>query len=364
VGPIPIHVVEPTLVDQTGHCHSFVGAVCASGPEQCFEVWAGRRVGPLFADLPNVHLHPLFVRKLRRVQLLLLYRKLLRAPGRIFVPTAGTTDLALLHTAARRPLPPGKATLFFHWIRASDSKRRKLRALATRQPELGVMAATVEIVELLREAGFRRATLVPYPLTPSARRAQIAAPFRHLLFAGAARMDKGFTHVVDLAERLAQAGESIPLSIQTSARHYGKLDPEVARELARLERAHYAALHTHSQTLESKAYLELFAGAICLQPYDRAEFAGRVSAVTVDALACGAPILTTSGTWMGRTVTRFEAGLALDSLDTASIHTAVKRLIADYDRFSAGARRAAPVVHAEHSARHLLDAVIAPPAAS
>jgi hypothetical protein len=357
--PAPIHVVEPTLVDQTGHCHSFVGALCAAGPERCFEVWAGRQAGALFPDLPNVVLHRHFHRRLRRPQALWLYWQLLRGAGRIFVPTASTADLALVSAVARKPIPHGKASFFFHWIRVSEDRRRRLAALARRQPELCVLGPTEEIAQELRRAGFQHAQQVPYPLARNARSPQAPIAFRHLLFAGAARIDKGFARVVDLVERLAGCGECLPLAVQTSARHYGKLDPEVAQELDRLERARYAALHAYPQTLESKAYFELFAGAVCLQPYERSEFAGRVSAVTVDALACGAPIVTTSGTWMGRAVARFDAGIALESLDAASLHAAAQRIAADYARFSANARRAAEVIHAEHSARHLLDAVLA-----
>jgi glycosyltransferase involved in cell wall biosynthesis len=353
-----IHVVEPTLVDQTGHCHSFVGAVCASGPDQRFEIWAGRPQEPLFTELPQVTLHRHFVRQLRKPQALLLLRRLLRGEGHVFLPTASTTDLQLVCWAASGTVPRGKASFFFHWIRDTRSRRQRLSALAVRQPNLHVMGATEEIASILRECGFARVSRVPYPLAPSARPSQEPTGFRHLLFAGAARIDKGFPRIVDLAQRLGEQKEAIPLSIQTSTRHYGKVDPEIARELARLDRIAYPGLRACPQTLDSKAYFQLFAGAICLQPYDRAEFAGRVSAVTVDALACGAPIVTTSGTWMGYNVARFDAGVTLESLDARSLHEAVRRLIDQYPRYSAAARRAATAIHQEHDARHLLDAVL------
>ena len=57
-----IHVIEPTLEDEAGHGRSFMGAVMGAGPEQRFEVWAGRRVGALFEDLPQATVHPHFER--------------------------------------------------------------------------------------------------------------------------------------------------------------------------------------------------------------------------------------------------------------------------------------------------------------
>jgi glycosyltransferase involved in cell wall biosynthesis len=356
----PIHIVEPTLVDQTGHCHSFVGAVCAAGPETHLVVWAGRRAGDVLTGLPHVELRRHFSRRLRRVQAFLLYRRLIRRGERVFVPTAGVTDLAILCRAAPRQLRPSDAAAFCHWIRPTASRRRRLAAAARLQPDLRVLAGAEEIVDLLRNAGFRRAAYAPYPMTRAARPPEGAVPFRHLLFAGAARMDKGFPHVVDLVAHLAGLGESVPLSVQTSAKHYGKLAPDIAAELARLQRIGYRGLVTHPDTLDTAAYFDLFAGSICLQPYDRDEFAGRVSAVTVDALSCGAPIVTTQGTWMGRTISRLGAGVALDDVSGPSLHAAAREIIESYAAFSERSRKAADTIRREHDAVHLLDAVRAP----
>jgi len=245
-----------------------------------------------------------------------------------------------------------------HWIRPSDSRLERLSRAAKRQPNLGVLGPTDEIVTFLREAGFRSARRVPYPLSPSARPAAEPSDFRHLLFAGAARMDKGFDRVVDLIETLARRGEELPIHLQTSARHYGKVDAEVSQQVTRLEQLGYAGLHPHAETLDSAAYFELFRGAICLQPYVQSEFAHRVSAVTVDALGCGAPVITTADTWMGRSVERLGAGIAIKDPSGEELHRAVHRLIDDYPRYSVAARLAARTIQAEHAPRHLLDAVI------
>jgi glycosyltransferase involved in cell wall biosynthesis len=354
--PEPIHVVEPTLVDEAGHCHSFLGAMCAAAPEQVFQVWAGREVGPLYGDLPQVTLRPHFIRSVRKLQAVFLYRRLLRGTGRIFVPTAGTTDLATIDLVARGKVPPGRASFFFHWVRPTRSKRARMGVLARRQPHLRVLGATQEIVDILRDVGFEGSQLVPYPVSTRARPPEGPASFRYLLFAGAARQDKGFSRVVDLVAHLQEKGETVPVAVQTSGKHYGKID--VAEDVERLYRLNYRPLQTHPQTLESSEYFRLFHGAICLQPYDRNEFAGRVSAVTVDALASGAPILTTAGTWMGQTVDRLDAGIALEDLSASALYTAARTLIGEYERYSANARKAAEVIHEEHSGAHLLRAVL------
>ncbi len=352
-----IHVIEPTLEDEAGHGRSFMAAVMAAGLDQRFEIWAGKRAGELFEDLPKASLHPHFVRRIRRLQAFFLYRKLLKGADRIFWPTAGATDLTLVDLASKGAVAPRKATFFFHWIRATESRRRRLARLANRQPNLRVLGATPEIVATLEEAGFSEVHLVPYPVTTSARPPEHPG-FRHLLFAGAARQDKGFGRVVDLVALLQERGEKIPVVVQTSARHYGKRDVAVAADMERLHGLTYSGLKAESETLASDAYLRLFHGAICLQPYERAEFEGRVSAVTVDALASGCPIITTAGTWMARTIERLDAGIALEDLSAAELHRAVRTVVAQYDRYSANAREAAKTIQEEHSGAHLLRAVL------
>ncbi len=355
----PIHVVEPTLEDESGHCHSFLAAVCTAGPERRFEIWAGQPRQPLLADLPQVTVHPHFRRRIRRLQAPFLYRRLLREPGRIFVPTAGAADLATVDLVAGGELPPGKAAFFFHWIRATDSKRRRLARVARRQPHLRVLGAAPEIVAVLEEAGFPDAQLVPYPISTRAAPAPGPAEFRQLLFAGAARRDKGFDRVADLVALLKERGERIPVAVQTSAQHYGKRDSEVAADVERLLGLDYSGLRVHPETLEAEAYLGLFHGAICLQPYQREEFAGRVSVVTIEALASGSPVITTAGTWMARTVERLEAGVALEDLSAESLLAAVRGVIDEYDGYSANARKAAEAVRKDHSGAHMLRAVSA-----
>ena len=353
----PIHVIEPTLEDEAGHGRSFMAAVMAAGPERRFEIWAGRRAGALFEDLPQACLHAYFERRLRRLQALFLYRRLLRGSGRIFLPTAGATDLTLIGLASRGAVPPRKAIFFFHWIRPTAARRRRLSRVAERQPNLRVLGATHEIVSTLQDAGFSDARLVPYPVTTRARPPE-DPEFRHLFFAGAARRDKGFGRVVDLVALLQEREETLPIVVQTSARHYGKRDPAVAADTERLLGLSYSGLRAEPETLASDAYLRLFHGAICLQPYERAEFEGRVSAVTVDALASGCPIITTAGTWMAHTVERFDAGIALTDLSAGELHRAVRTVVAQYDRYSANAREAAKCVQEEHSGAHLLRAVL------
>ena len=127
--PMRINIVEPTLSSEAGHCHSFVESVCAARREGDGDitVYAGSRARLPRIEGMGVRVVPYFHRRIRRPEAFLLYRKLLREPGRIFVPTAGRADLTLLSLAAGRSIPPGKAFLYFHWVKPDPSKREFFR---------------------------------------------------------------------------------------------------------------------------------------------------------------------------------------------------------------------------------------------
>ncbi|OPZ27360.1 MAG: hypothetical protein BWZ02_01662 [Lentisphaerae bacterium ADurb.BinA184] len=362
----PIHIVEPTLVDKTGHCYSQVLSLLEANREWRLplEIWAGRSAGGLFGGYGDVVVHAHFRRALRRPQALLLYRRLLRRPGRIYLPTGTRRDLVLLDLAAPGRIPEATVFLLFHWLKLSVRKRRHLERLARRQPGLVTLAPSPAIVELLVSCGFREARAVPYPITPVAAAGGEAVAFRHILFGGAAREDKGFGAVVCLVEALARAGASLPVLVQTSPPHTGVHTPAIAAELARLDAAGYPHLERRGRTLDEAAYFEQYRGAVVLQLYDAREYAAdRISGVTLDALSCGAPVVATAGTWMGQVVERFGAGLTLGDLGPDAVRRACEAVIAEFATFSARARQAGATLQREHHGGNILRLLAAPSAA-
>ncbi len=352
-----IHIVEPTLETEAGHCHSFVASLCGArgsgGPD--LEVWAGRRARLPGLAAPGVTVRPYFRRRVRRLQEYILFAKLLRSPGRIFIATAGRTDLAVLGLAARGEIPPGKVFLYFHWVRPAPGKEVALRKAASRQPNVAVLAPTETVADALRRCGFAAVQVVPYPITPAAGiPGEEPAEFRRLLYAGAARQDKGFPALVDLVALLAAGGRDVPVAVQASPDHYDRYDPETKADVGRLESLGYPFLRIHRVTLDPAAYAALFRGAICLQPYKSGDFADRISGVTLDALSAGCPVVTTSGTWMARTIERFGAGIAVDDPSAAPLLAAAEAIRADYARYRDNAHRAGRALQEENSARRLL----------
>jgi len=360
VADLLVNIVEPTLEGESGHCRSFLLSLCGAGRgrEVTFRVYGGKR-----ASLPGVEgarceVVPFFSRRLRRLQAFILYRRLLGGGGRIFVSTAGRTDMVLLDLAAKGEIPPGKVFLYFHWLRPSPRKLAYFRRFAASHPGVTVLGPTDAVIGPFRECGFRDARVVLYPITPFVPiKEGSGGRFRHILFAGAARRDKGFSRVVDLVCDLAARGVAIPFSIQASPDHYEKYGEGIRGDLDRLRKAAPSWLRTFPDTLGVEEYGKMFDGAIVLQPYARDDFADRVSGVTLDAFSAGAPVIATAGTWMARAVDRFAAGAAVPDLSPPALLSAVETIRADYPRYHRNAFEAGRTLQEEHSGRHLLEAL-------
>ena len=357
--PAALHIVEPTLANEAGHCHAFVETLCRAGPDpRGFRVWCGRGAALPGLEGMGVPLERRFHRRVRRFQEWALLRRLLREPGRILVSTAGRTDMLLLDWAARGRIPPRKAFLYVHWFRPTPRKVAFLRRMARRQPELVVLGATPSVADVFAEAGFVHHAVVPYPATSAPAAAGGPSAFRHLLFAGAAREDKGFSHVVGLVELLA-GRRDLPVVLQTATDPNDRQDEATRAALSRLAAARSPAVELRAETLDAQAYAGLFEGAICLQPYDPREFADRVSGVTLDAMSAGAPVVTIPGSWIARVVERFGAGAVAASASPGDLLAAVERVRAGYARHRDAALEAGRTLRGEHDARRLFEAITA-----
>lgn len=348
------NIVEPTLNSYTGHCFSLVEAIAQAAPAEHVRVWAGKECGKFWKSKGEIK--PYFSRTLRKIQSYFLYKRLLGESGKILLSTAGTTDLVLLNWAAKGQISPEKVYLYVHWLGNKAAKAGRLAAIARRQPHLEILCTTATTTAFFKELGFR-ATTVAYPHVMDVLGSQPSSSFKHLLFAGAARLDKGFDRMTDLVEDLALSNASWPVWIQTSATHQAQHSAEVLFHIDRLKQANYSNLRLLSETLSPTDYRALFIGGISIQPYSEADFQDRVSGVTLDALTAGCPVVVTAQTWLGRVVLEHNAGVATNDLSPQGLRQAVDEIMCDYETFSRRAYQAGLILQNEHSTTAMMKVV-------
>jgi hypothetical protein len=337
-----VHIIEPTLVSDAGHCNIVVESLCATGEGLRFCVWVGREAQLAWTQNSHIEIRPYFYRRFRRLQAAWLYWRLLRTGARLVITTAGRTDVALLNLVGPRPIPPGRVFLYVHQLRMNPRKEAALRQLASQQPHLMMMTTTDALEKTLRDYGFQNTTVIlPISSSPNNGVMSRAIPeFQHVLVAGAARSDKGFSTAVDFIGYLAFEGAALPISIQISGDHYGRYDKATRAAIERLKTIQYPSLKMVPETLTRNDYVKLFRGAICFQPYDRGEYAHKLSAITLDAFVAGAPVVTLSRTWMARMVEQFDAGIAVEESTSEAVYRAIQMVREKYKDYSANAMQA------------------------
>ena len=350
-----LNIIEPTLNSYAGHCYSLVESITQAVPVgRQIRVWAGTESGKFWQGKGQIN--PYFFHATRKIQSYFLYRHLLRKPGKLLLSTAASADFMMLDWAAPGKIPLNKVYLYVHWLGAKAAKAEKLARLAQKQPHLKVMCTTVSTADFFNSVGFC-ASMVPYPRAIEVAKSQGSQAFDHLLFAGAARMDKGFDHMADLVENLARTQAQWPIWIQASTTHQARHDDEILLQIERIKHSGYSSLTLIKNTLTPQQYLALFSGGISIQPYAKADFEDRVSGVTLDALAQGCPVVVTANTWLGRVVLKHNAGVATSDLSASGLRQAIAQILHDYEGYSQRASNAGQALQQEHSALLMMDVI-------
>jgi hypothetical protein len=359
---IETNIMEPTLISQAGHCHALVSALtCAypKGKEHC-RVWTHRDLAA--HSLSPSEVRRVFSRRARHIQVANRVARSLRHQ-QVVLSTATTTDLLGIHLL--KPIGirrPGSLVLYMHWYGPKPRKDRFMRRFFKRHPGVVVLAPSRSTVDHLSSLGAKRIAVVEYPFAGLRERAAASATRTPtsppaIIVAGAARMDKGLPISVDLIECLSRDNRTIDVRIQASPTHWGDVKPDVAIELSRLQGIGYQYLVQEDRTLTDQHFREFIRDGIAMLPYDATAFSDRVSAVAIDALVEGSPIVTTKGTWMAGLVERFDAGIVVEGSDGLAWRNAVDTICSDWHAYRNKALDAATALAPIHHPRHFWDAI-------
>lgn len=356
-----LRVIEPMLKGPSGHYAEFVRALAAraKGEFDAIEVFAAPRAEAFLPSLGGaVPVRGCAMPRGPGAEIRAV-RRSLREGHRALVLTANASHALMAGTPAVLTADElARLSLFVHWPLVKPAQRLAL-ALAGRVRRRSLfLAPTRGVREALVEAECAHVVQVAYPATRAAH-ARLRAPFRHLLMAGAARINKGLDVVAELAERLARDGRDLPLLVQVSPKHVDRHGSREDAVVARLLAAGYRGLVADPKAPDRAEYAARFEGALVLAPYERAKFASGVSGVVLDALLHGAPVVATSGTWAGDVVDRFDAGIVLRDRTAAQLADAVERILGRWDRYAQNAAKASEALATEHDPRALARVIAA-----
>lgn len=181
------------------------------------------------------------------------------------------------------------------------------------------------------------------PLAPGAP--HIVAPVQ-------AQSGRGFADLVALAERARERLERGELRLTTRWPLDGA-NPPMIRLAERFEEQGGQLV---KGILADEAYMELVASAdVVLVPYRIRPFRTRTSAVAIDALLAGKPVVAVRGTWAGDLIERYGAGLTYADGDVADMDSALTQVISHLDMYRSKVAAIGSVVQAEYAPERLVE---------
>lgn len=340
-----LHIVSPTLQGQAGHEYGYVVSLLQANVDFDIHVWCDRRVGDLLEAF-NCTVHPYFVRQLRKPQLYFCYKKLIKAGRVILTTTSGQIDLQMSAS-----FPSCNPQFFhFHQYNPKSKKLRKLKGIAKSCPRFVVLTTTPSLKKIFVDAGFKQTHVLPcHNYSPQKNIKPSGSDHAiKLLYAGAARADKGFPQVVDVVGICRDKNRQDHFVLQVSAPESGKYDNPSLKALTQLESLSYPNLTTHRQTLNKDEYLTLFEHAITLLLYEQGDYQNKYSGVAHNAFSAGSPVITTPNTWAAQMVQRYQAGKVVAPSCPQAVLEAIDEIKHNLNTFQEGAQRAGAEIDSHH----------------
>jgi len=354
-----LNLIEPTLYDQTGHSYGYVLSLINANLDFNFDIqiWLDRRGKDLLKNSSGTA-RAYFFRPARQLQKLFLYLKLLKRPETIFISTTELWDLKILAFYTKYFASNAKIVLHFHQFKQTGPKLAALRAIALTATNFTILTPTDRLTNIFKANGFNKCKTVPCPVFSTPRdTSNSTAKFSKILYAGAARRDKGFPTVINLLQHFRSQQNRTTFEIQISAPNSQRYDDATQQALELLQSIPSDNLILHKATLDQSQYLKLFNNSICLLLYDKNDYSDKFSGVALDAFYAGCPIITVKNTWMGDTAEKYQAGIALDNYDNASIQQAAEQIINNYAQYHNNAKKAALELSAVHDPRNTLQSI-------
>jgi len=358
-----VAIIEPHLVDYTGHFYSFVSELKRGFEELGDEVEvfmpqnskAEITGGKMF--LPPVFLHVGMLKKYKGYIPFLIDTIKIRGVIKVaqqnshLLIFSTADDLRILNALAiAKIIKP--VVLYFHTFMLLWNKKPKSLRLFEFLTRIKIPRQPLNFLTTIdmdcESNGLKIPTYVrlfpnaPYPLNNPVH---LKEPNKdddfYIAYTGAPVRKKNFTKLVEV---ISFAPENYGFIVQCNL-PVGFYEPDIldaVRSLKGIKREKIILLE--SSLSKEDYYKTLNQSSIVWCLYDRDWYKWSISGILLEAWSLGKPVITTSGTWMAKQVEKYGGGIVLDTLEVQEILKAIEKIKADYARFSAEAEAAGRIL--------------------
>jgi glycosyltransferase involved in cell wall biosynthesis len=364
-----VAIIEPFLVDYTGHYYSFVSELKCGFEELGDEVEVflpenskvditeGKMV------LPPVISHVVIPKKYKGyisfLKETIKIRKVIKAAQKNsdFLIFSTADDWRILNALALGKIIKPVILYFHTFMHLWDKKQKSsklfkflIRLKIPKQPLnfLTTIDLDCESNELKIPTNVRLFPNAPYPLNyPLNFKESNKDNDFYIVYTGAPARIKNF---IKLTEVISSAPENYGFIVQCNS-PVGFYEPETLEAVKSLKgiKREKKIILLESSLSKEEYFKALNQGSIVWCLYDPDWYKWCISGILLEAWSLGKPVITTSGTWMAKQVEKYGGGIVLDTMEVQDILKAIEIIRDDYARFSAEAEAAGRILYEKNN---------------
>lgn len=364
-----IALIEPYLVDYTGHYYNFVtelrrgineidsnDVVDVFVPKKCTLDDSFIRILPAIGDLNTINLAEKFSKS---VSFFVDFYKLLRTIESnydivVFTTADGFRLLFLLINFSFKK----SVFLYSHMFFSEKKQKFILKSSKHRRDHVYLFSPfsrrseNASLIETLQRKGFNLILDAPYPfcrLNNSGKKQSFNIGFC-ISYLGPARKEKGFVETIEFIRFCKRNQLDYEFILQCS----GAYEPEVKEYIRIVKNEHFDKVELIEQPLPQSEYEKTMQkSSILLLLYDPTRYIGAISGILLEALSMSKPVIVRSNTWLADQVQKYGGGIVISELNPENIKTAIEKIRLKYETFSAEAFRAGEELSKRHNGKEL-----------
>ena len=364
-----IALIEPYLVDYTGHYYNFVtelrrgineidsnDVVDVFVPKKCTLDDSFIRILPAVSDLITGNFAERF---LKSVTFFVEFYKILRTIENDYDIVVFTTAdgfrllLLLLNISFKKPV-----FLYSHMF-FSEKKQKLILKLSRPRKDcvyflspLSRRSENASLIETLQRKRFNLILDAPCPFN-YVKNSKISQSFDSgfcISYLGSARKEKGFVETVEFIRFCERNKLDYEFILQCS----GAYEPEVKEYISIIKNGHFAGVKLIEQSLPQPEYEKtLQESSVLLLLYDPSHYSWSISGILLEAFSMSKPVIVRSGTWLADQVQKYGGGIVISELNPESIKTAIEKIRFNYEKFSVEAFEAGKELYKKHNGKEL-----------
>jgi glycosyltransferase involved in cell wall biosynthesis len=364
-----IALIEPYLVDYTGHYYNFVTELRRGFNEinnkDVVDIYVSEKCvfGTLFRnvlpEVKNLNEKNLFLRILEHLLFILrLYKTLKKIEKKYDLLIFTSADdwrvlLSAFNINTKKPI-----FMYIHNISFNAKQKLMLKYLCLGKKNYLYILSPIEIeniqpelIEIFWNKNCKLLFGAPYPLCllQNSSFPKRKGNTFYISYLGGVRKEKGFIEYANFVLYAKQKKLDYFFIMQCDA-VFGRYEPEVESILKKIKTENLRDVIFIGHNLTLKEYYEIIIKShIIFLLYDPTRYRGSISGILLEAFSFGKPVVVREGSWLANQIKKFGGGVIVKDTSPESLKIAVEEIRFNYEKYSLEAFKAGEVLYKKYN---------------